>query len=1043
MIDLGRWALGNKKLINFLVVMLVAGGVYSAYNMSKLEDPEIKVKMAMVVTTYPGASAHQVEMEVTDPLEKSIREIAEVDEVYSYSYNDMSLIQVEIKSTVPDEDVEQCWDYLRRKVSNAQASLPSGASVPVVRDDFGDVYGIFYALTGDGLSDRQLSDYAELLKREANGVDGVARTEIYGKRPECINISLLQDKMANLGVSAMEVLSTLSGQIGTSYAGYFDNGDNRVRVTVGDKFTAVEEISQMIIQGHDDDQLRLRDIALVEEGYDSPVRNEMFYDGQKALGVLIAAKADADIVKVGGDIEALIDNLKATRFPAGVECHKVFFQPDRVSDALLTFMRNLLSSVAIVIVVLMIFMGVRSGVIIGISLVVIVAGSLLCLGSLDGTMQRVSLATVILAMGMLVDNGIVIIDGILVDIKAGKPRLQALTSIGRQTAMPLLGATLIAILAFFPIYLSPDTAGVYVRDLFIILTVSLLLSWVLAIAHVPLMADKMLKFKTGSGDGAMYGGRFYRWLEAALRWGLAHRVSVVIIVLALLAATGGLFQLVTRGFFPDMTYDQLYVEYKLPEGTNSTRVKSDLEEIRQYLMSRDEVTHVTTSIGGAPGRYNLVRSIPNPSLAYGDMIVDFTSVESLSANIKEIQDYLTAHYPDAYVKVKKYNLMFKKYAIEAQFHGPDPAVLHELADSARRIMENCPDIMLITTDWEPCVPVLKVNYSQPAARILGLSRSDVSTSLLAAAGGIPVGTFYDGIHPNTIYLKCLASDYTPIEDLDNTQVFSAMPSLGALTSEETLTKLRAGAIDKDDLIADMLGSTPLKQISDGISIEWEDPVVVRYNGQRTQTVQASQALGLETETARAQVAEAIESIPLPPGYSLKWQGERMASDRSMKYLFKNFPLAVILIIIVLIALFKDYRKPLIIICSIPMILIGVILSMLVTGKVFDFVAIVGTMGLMGMIVKNGIVLMDEITLEMNSGKEPVEALIYSSKTRLRPVMMASLTTILGMIPLVPDAMFGSMAAAIMGGLLIGSVMILVVIPVLYALFFHIKTKRQQ
>ena len=1040
MIDAGRWALNNRKLINFLVVILVAGGVYSAYNMSKLEDPEIKVKMAMVVTTYPGASAHQVEMEVTDPIEKAIREIAEVDEIYSYSYNDMSLIQVEIKSTVPTEDIEQCWDYLRRKVTNAQASLPSGASVPVVRDDFGDVYGMFYAMTGDGLSDRQLSDYAELLKRETNGIDGVARTEIYGQRSECINISLHQDKMANLGVSAMEVLSTLNGQIGTSYAGYFDNGDNRIRLTVGDKFTAIEEIAMMIIQGHDDDQLRLRDIATVEDGYDTPVRNEMFYDGEKALGILIAAKSDADIVKVGNNIEALINNLKETRFPAGVECHKVFFQPDRVSDALLTFMRNLLESVAIVVVVLMIFMGIRSGVIIGISLVVIVAGSLLCLGSLDGTMQRVSLATFILAMGMLVDNGIVIIDGILVDIKAGKPRAEALTSIGRQTAMPLLGATLIAILAFFPIYLSPDTAGVYVRDLFIILTVSLLLSWVLALVHVPLMADNLLKFAGKDGKGGMYSGRFYRWLETVLGWSLAHRVAVVLIVVGLLALSGVLFQFVTQGFFPDMVYDQLYVEYKLPEGTNSTRVKSDLEEIRQYLMTREEVTHVTTSIGGAPGRYNLVRSIPNPSLSYGDLIVDFTSVEALSANIKEIQDYLTAHYPDAYVKMKKYNLMFKKYAIEAQFHGPDPAVLHQLADSARHIMEQCPDVMLITTDWEPRVPVLKVNYDQSTARMLGLSRSDVSTSLLAAAGGIPIGTFYDGIHKNTIYLKCLAADYTPIEDFGNTQVFSAMPSLNAMLNEETLTKLRTGAIGKDDLIATMLASTPLKQISTGISIEWEDPVVVRFNGQRTQTVQASQALGLETETARAQIAGAIESIPLPPGYSLKWQGERMASDRSMKYLFMNFPLAVILIIIVLIMLFKDYRKPLIIICSIPMILIGVILSMLVTGKIFDFVAIVGTMGLMGMIIKNGIVLMDEISLEMASGKEPVEALIYSSKTRLRPVMMASLTTILGMIPLLPDAMFGSMAAAIMGGLLIGSVMILIIVPVLYALFFHIKRK---
>lgn len=1042
MIDAGKWALANKKLINFIIAILVLGGIYSAYSMSKLEDPEIKVKMAMVVTTYPGASAHQVEMEVSDPLEKAIREIGEVEEIYSYSYNDMSLITVELKSTVDQDEIEQCWDFLRRKIDNTVPSLPDGASTPIVRDDFGNVYGLFYAITGDGLNDRQLSDYAELLKREINAIDGVARTDIYGKREECINISLLQDKMANLGVSAMEVLATLNGQIGTSYAGYYDNGDRRIRVTVGDKFTAVDEIASMIIQGHDDDQLRLRDIATVEEGYAEPVRNEMFYDGQKALGLLIAAKSDADIIKVGNKVEKLIEQLSQTRFPAGVECHKVFFQSDRVGDALMTFMWNLLEAVAIVILVLMIFMGIRSGIIIGISLVVIVAGSLLCLGGLDGTMQRVSLATFILAMGMLVDNGIVIVDGILVAAKAGKPRHEALTAIGRQTAMPLLGATLIAILAFWPIFLSPDTAGVYVRDLFIVLAVSLLLSWVLALTHVPVMADRYMKFSEAATqdekEGDIYNSRFYRILETALGWGLAHRVSVILIVVAMLVGSGLLFQFVTRGFFPDMIYDQLYVEYKLPEGENSTRVKKDLEEIRQYLMSRGEVTHVTTTIGGAAGRYNLVRSIPNPSLAYGDLIVDFSSVDALNDNIKEIQEYLTAHYPDAYVKLKKYNLMFKKYPIEAQFSGPDPAVLHQLANSARRIMEQSPEVMLITTDWEPKVSVLKVNYDQSTARMLGLSRSDVSTSLLTAAGGAPIGTFYDGIHRSTIYLKCLAADGTPIQDLGNTQVFSSLPSVNALLSEQTLLGLSTGSVSKDELIASIFASTPLRQISKDISIEWEDPVVVRFNGQRIQTVQASPIIGLETETARSSVAQAIEDIPLPPGYSLKWQGERMASDRSMKYLFMNFPLAVILIIAVLIMLFKDYRKPLIIFCSIPMILIGVILAMLVSGKTFDFVAIVATMGLMGMIVKNGIVLMDEISLEMNSDRDPIEALIHSSKSRLRPVMMASLTTILGMIPLLPDAMFGSMAAAIMGGLLVGSIMILVIIPVLYALFFHIK-----
>lgn len=1046
MMDIGKWAFRNRNLVYFFVAVLLLGGAYSCYEMSKLEDPEIKVKLAMVVTAYPGASAHQVELEVTDVLEKSIRTMGNIDNVESYSYNDFSLIQVELLSTVSNDEVEQCWDMLRRKVNDARASLPEGAGTPVVKDDFGKVYGMFYALTGDGLSDRELSDYAELVKRELSDLEGVDRVELYGKRPECIYISLLQDRMANLGVKPVEVLATLNGQNETTYAGYYDNGDHRIRVTVSDRFKTVEDIGNMLIQGHDDDRLRLHDIARIEKDYEDPVRNEMFYDRERAMGILIAASSGSDIVKVGKAVEKQLARIKAERLPAGVEYHKVFYQPERVGDSLGTFVINLIESVVIVVLILMLTMGFKSGIIIGISLVVTVFGSFLFLYTMDGTMQRVSLAAFVLAMGMLVDNAIVIIDGILVDLKAGKNRMEALTAIGRKTAMPLLGATLIAIIAFLPIYLSPDTAGIYTRDLFVVLAVSLLLSWVLALVHVPLMADRYLHLQPEATDASgkrIYKGRVYAWLRAALRFGLSHRWSFVFCMAALLALSVFGYGFMRQGFFPDMVYDQLYMEYKLPEGTNSARVGHDLAEIEAYLKSRKEITHVTASVGGTPGRYNLVRSIANPSLAYGELIIDFTSPEELLDNMDEIQRHLTAAYPDAYVKLKRYNLMFKKYPIEAQFIGPDPAVLHRLADSARAIMEQSPDVCLITSDWEPQVPVLTVEYDQPAARALGLSRSDVSLSLLSANGGIPVGSFYEGIHSNQIYLKCLDAEGNPIEDLNNTQVFSSMPSLNGLLSQETMVRLQSGSLSKEELVEALMGNIPLKQICKSIDIRWEDPVVPRYNGQRSLRVQCSPAPGAETEKTRANIAKQIERIPLPEGYSLQWQGEKNASTKSMKYLFKNFPLAIILMIAILIMLFKDYRKPAIIFCCMPLVLVGVVAVMLLTGKTFGFVAIVGTLGLIGMIFKNGIVLMDEITLQIGQGIPPVTALIDSAQSRLRPVMMASLTTILGMIPLLSDAMFGSLAASIMGGLLFGTLITLLFIPVLYALFFHIGKEKEE
>lgn len=1042
MMDISKWAFGNRNLIYFFIAVLVAGGIFSCYQMSKLEDPEVKVKLAMVVTTYPGASAHQVELEVTDVLEKSIRTMGDIDNIESYSYNDLSLIQVELLSTVNDEKVEQHWDILRRKVNDAKASLPSGATSPLVKDDFGNVFGMFYALTGDGMDERELSDYAELIKREVNGMDGVDRVDLYGKRPECINISLLQDRMANLGIKPLEVLATLNGQNQTNYTGYYNNGDNRIRVTVSDKFKTVEDIGNMLIQGHDDDQLRLRDIAHIEKGYEEPVRNELFYDGNRSIGILIAVSGDADIIKVGTKVEQAMQALQESRFPVGLEVHKVFNQPERVGDSLGTFAINLIESILIVIAVLMLTMGFKSGLIIGYSLLITVCGSFLFLHYMDGTLQRVSLGAFILAMGMLVDNAIVIIDGILVDLKAGKSRMEAMTAIGRQTAMPLLGATLIAIIAFLPIFLSPDTAGVYVRDLFIVLAVSLLLSWVLALVHVPLMANRRLfpKVEKNEDGKREYPGKIYATLRFILSYGLKHRWGSVFAMISLLILSGIGFFFMKQGFFPDMVYDQLYMEYKLPEGTDSKKVAKDLQAIESYLKTREEITHVTTSIGGTPGRYNLVRSIANPSLSYGELIIDFTSSDALEENMDAIQTYLTDQYPDAYVKLKRYNLMYKKYPIEAQFLGPDPAVLHRLADSARIIMEQTPEVCLITTDWNPDVPMLTVEYDQPAARALGLSRNDVSISLLTATGGIPIGTFYEGIHKDNIYLKSVNEQGKPIEDLNNTQIFSQLPSINGLMDKEFLVKLQSGNFDKNEIMETLMGSTPLQQISKQIDVRWEPSVVPRYNGQRSQRVQCSPSPGVETEYARQAIAKQIEAIELPEGYSLQWQGERKASTQSMKYLFQNFPLAIVLMIGILIMLFKDYRKPIIILCCLPFVIVGVVIVMLLTGKVFNFVAIVGTLGLMGMLIKNGIVLMDEITLQISQGVKPITALIDSSQSRLRPVMMASLTTILGMIPLLPDAMFGSLAASIMGGLLIATVITLFFIPVLYALFFKIKVK---
>lgn len=1040
MTDLGNWALGNRKLIHFLVVVLIIGGIFSYKNMSKLEDPEIKVKQAMIVTLYPGASAHQVELEVSDVLEKNIRSMKDVGDVFSRSMNDMSMITVELSTLVQNDEVEQCWDLLRRKVNDVQGSLPEGTSTSVVMDDFGDVFGIVYALTFDGYSDDEAGKYAELIKKEIQKIDGISKVDIYGKRKECINIELYEDRMANLGVHPAEVLATLTGQNKTIYSGYYESGDVRIRVSVNDKYKTVEDIGNLLLQGHENDQLRLRDIAQITEGYEDPVRNELRYDRQSALGISISAQSGTDITKIGKQVDTLIDELKGDRLPAGIEVNKVFFQPERVNAALSSFMVSLLESVLIVVILLVFLMGVKSGIILAISLVITVFGSLMILDLFDGTLQRVSLASFVLVMAMLVDNAIVILDGIQVDMQRGVSRKQALTAIGKKTAMPLLGATLIAILSFFPIFLSPDTAGIYVRDLFIVLAVSLLLSWVVALTVVPVYSDKLLKTKTENKTGeGLYGNRYYRVLRNTLGWVLTHRLISLSLGIILVLTSVFCYRFLPQGFFPDMDYDQLYIEYKLPEGLNSTRVKADLVTIEAYLLARDEITHVTTSIGGTPSRYNLVRSVANPSLSYGELIVDYTSPKALVASMNEIQQYLSDHYPDAYVRMKRYNLMYKDYPIEVEFRGPDPAVLRDLTAQAHAIMNGSPDTYMVTSDWEPRTPVLMVDYNQPVARSIGLSRQDIGLSLMSATDGIPTGTFYEGIESRTIYVKCVDKNGNPIESLENTPVFSMIPSLEGI-DRQTIQGLMTGTVSEEDILASALQTVPLSQASNGVKIAWEEPVVIRHNGERAMRAQCNPLPGRAVENARLTIAGQIEDIQLPEGYSMHWEGERSASTESMKYLFMYYPLAIVLMIAILIMLFKDYKKPLIIILCLPLLFIGVVFGILISGKTFGFVAIVATLGLMGMLIKNGIILMDEITLQISAGVEPVKALLDSSASRFRPVMSVSLTTILGVIPLLGDSLFGPAAVVIMGGLLVGTLITLLFIPVLYALFFRIKIK---
>lgn len=1040
-----EYALKNRALVYFFVCVLVIGGIYSFFTMSKLEDPAITVKQAMIITAFPGASAYQVELEVTDVLEKSIRTMGDLDHIESRSMDDVSEILVEIGSTVPLNELQQNWDILRRKVANVQAQLPAGAQASIVMDDFGDVYGMFYAMTSDGFGYQKMSDYAELVRRTVLDIDGVSSVDIYGERQSCIDIEIQEGKMANLGVHPAEIILTLEGQNATVYSGYYNSGEKRVRVGINGDFKGIGDIRNLLIKGHEDDNIRLGDVADITKGYVEPQREGLVYDTLPAIAISIAMEKGGNIIQLGKKIDSKLAELKESVIPAGIEFQKVFFQPARVKSAINVFMINLIESVAIVIIVVMLAMGFRSGYIIGIGLIVVVLGSFVILHMMHGTLQRVSLASFIVAMGMLVDNAIVITDGIMVDLKRGIPKPAALINITKKTAWALLGATTIGILTFLPIFMSPDTTGEYVRDLFIVLAVSLWLSWVLALAYVPIQADRAFKQKpqaAGSGEQANpFNGRVYRDFQSVLKFAVFYRWGLLIATVILLAVSVWGFRFIKQGFFPDLSYNQLYIEYKMPYGTNPEAVKSNLASMERYLMSRPEITSVTTSLGGTPSRYNLVRTVAEPSLSYGELIVDFTSPETLKDKLPELQAYLSSHYPQAYVRMKRYNLMYMDFPVQFMISGPDPAVLKQLCSQVEEIMREDSTTMLVTNDWGTETPALDVRYQQAIARDANLTREDVGLAVLAATDGLPIGSYYEGEHALPIYLKSVNDQGERPEQINNIPVWSMLPSTNGL-GMNTVKELMTGMISEDDILKRLVGSTPLSQASTGVDMGWEVPVVRRYNGQRSISAQCNNAPGYTTAAVRNSLLPKIDSIQLPPGYSTAWQGEYLASTQSQYYLFKNVPIAIVLILAILIALFKDFRKPLMILLCLPLAIMGVVAGMLLAGKEFGFVAIVGALGLVGMMIKNGVVLVDEVDIQIRSGKDPFLALLDASTSRLRPVFLAAMTTILGMIPLVNDDMFGALAVTIMGGLFIGTIITLVILPVLYSLFFHIRHPEQ-
>lgn len=1007
--------LEKRDVILVILFAVLVGGVVSYKNIGKLEDAEIPIKTAMVITAYPGASAHEVELEVTHLLEQAINKLENIKSVESISRPGVSMIEVNILDKVRTEKLPQIWDHLRRKVSDVQGSLPAGAYPPLVNDDFADTYGILWAVTGDdGYDLEELQDYTEYIEKNIIAINGVRRSQIFGKETKTIEVLFSPEKLAKLSINPMFIAMAVQNEGEIVNPGSIRIDKAGIRLGVGSKIGTVEEIENLLVSTPEGNNFRLGDIAEVKSSYMEPKQESFYFNGRRGFALGFSNEQGVNVVEVGAEMKLELEKLKKD-LPLGIEIGEVYNQADRVEVAVDDFVWNLIVSVAIVIIVLLFSMGFRSGLLISSGLIFTILATIIVMFAIDLPLHRITLASIILAMGMLVDNSIVVADGILINLKKGVDRKIAFISPAQKTAWPLLGATAIAILAFLPLGMAPSMAGEFLNTLFVVLVISLTLSWVFAMIQTPFMAKMMFggKGRNKKEDKkeeltVVKDSPFKRFLILSLK----YKGVTLLSGLGLLAVALYCFQFMQIDFMPPIKYDQFVMEYHLPQGSDIDAVEEDLIVIDQHVRSLDGVKTVSLSAGRPPARYNLMRLQSLGGTNYGELIIEVDDKEQVDLLIPVLEKYMAKTFPEANIRILKYGNAFTEFDVEAQFSGPDPAVLRKLSQQAIDILKAEPITHSTFTNWSNKAKVVQPVYSVERAQRLGLTRKDMANSIQVANTGMPIGAIYEGTEVVPVLLRTKALLGEDLSAIENVPVWGQNAS----------------------------SSTPIKQISEELKLTYEDQSIHRNNGVRTIRAQADAKEGYTADDLQIAVQNKIEAISIPDGYSFKWEGSKAKSAESNDSLSKFFPLAVCLMLLITIALFNNLRQPIIIFSIVPFALIGIVFGFIVTGAYFNFMSIIGTLGLMGMMIKNCIVLLDEIDINIKEGMSSYTATIESTLSRVRPVMMASLTTILGMIPLLADTMFQSMAITIMFGLLFGSIITLVVVPTFYAVIFRVDTR---
>ncbi len=1002
--NLAEFAIKQRVFVLFFSVLCVIVGLISYFELGKLEDPGFTVKSAVVVTLYPGASAKEIEQQVTDKIETKLQEMGSMWKLRSLSRPGSSMIFIDLKESTNSKDLPQEWDLLRRKIADVKLTLPATAQISIVQDEFSEVYGMLFSVHGKNAQTEELRQYAKELQRRIKTVAGIKKIELHGVQSQAVYIDLPDERLAQYGLSSVQVINQLASQNLTFDSGSFAADQQRIRIDQSSAFKSVNDIKNLIIKGgvgqYSTGLIRLGDIADVSLGYKTPVTSLSRFNGEQAITLAVSPVNGINVVSLGESLTQIIADYQA-ELPLGIEIGTIAFQPDEVEKSIADFVINLLESVVIVFAVLLIFMGFKSATIVGGSLLFTILLTLIYMYIAGVDLQRVSLGTFILALGMLVDNAIVITDLFVVKLNQGIERSKAAVDSVKETAKPLLAATVIAIMGSSPVLFSQTDAGEFASSVFLIICSSLLFSWLVAVTLTPLLCWLWIKPSRKKEQAVSKPSRY----QAAVVWTVNHPVKAISLVIPLLLVTALAVPYVAINFIPSSDRPMLFLDYWLPNGSKIEQTSSDMKKIEAWLIEQPEVTSISSYVGASAPRFSVTVE-PEPfDSSYGQIVINVTDYDAIADLTKRGDLWLAQQFPNAEPRFRALKLATKdKFSIEARFTGPDPKVLHQLADEAKLIMQDNPNIKYVRDDWRQMSKVITPIINQEQARRAGLNRTDISMAMKRATEGVTIGTLNQ------------ADQLIPI---------SFRSSDADLSSLETLP------------VRSMLAghSVPLGQVVDGFELKAEESMIWRRNRVPTITAQAD-VFDITPAQARNQIKDQIEAINLPAGYAFEWGGEYYDENRAINDTLSQMPKALLMMVVIMVAIFNGFKQPAIVLITLPLAAIGATWTLLLLDKPFGFMALIGAITLSGMIIKNGIVLMDQIELERSQNKPLKQAVQEATLNRTMAISMGALTTALGMIPLLSDRLFDQMAATIIGGLAAATLLSLFIMPAFYCLFYR-------